>query len=124
MIKGLSNWRFFFLIAFLLQAIGGCESNSKQKDIQLQRGPGALPQLVFACELDTDKLRTLFSKPDVIRDLKDLHAGVSLALQDYSPGRAQMVQELNQAGVPVIAWLALPPAKGYYFNADNASEAV
>jgi hypothetical protein len=34
-----------------------------------------------------------------------------------------VVRELNAAGIPVTAWLALPGDQGYYLNASNAPQA-
>jgi hypothetical protein len=85
--------------------------------------PAEHPQLNFACEMETAALQSLFSDPDVIRDLRQLHAGVTLSLIDLSPGRAQVVRQLNSAGIPVTAWLALPGQQGYYLNASNAAQA-
>ena len=90
-------------------------------DIRVQ---GSRPQLIFACELDTDKLQALFSDPDLIPTLKDLHAEVALALQDFSPERAAIVRQLDAAGVGVIAWMALPRDQGYYLNAGNEPAAA
>ena len=70
--------------------------------------PAAHPQLNFACQMETPALQMLFSDPEVIRDLRQLNAGVTLSLIDLSPGRAQVVRQLNSAGIPVTAWLALP----------------
>jgi len=81
------------------------------------------PQLNFACQMETDALQSLFSEPDVIRDLRQLNAGITLSLIDLSPGRAQVVRQLNSAGIPVTAWLALPGQQGYYLNASNAADA-
>jgi hypothetical protein len=81
------------------------------------------PQLNFACQMETAALQSLFSDPDVIRDLRHLNAGVTLSLIDLSPGRAQVVRQLNSAGIPVTAWLALPGQQGYYLNASNAAQA-
>jgi hypothetical protein len=85
--------------------------------------PAKHPQLNFACQMETAALQSLFSDPDVIRDLRQLNAGISLSLIDLSPGRAQVVQQLNSAGIPVTAWLALPGEQGYYLNASNAAQA-
>lgn len=85
--------------------------------------PARHPQLNFACQLETPALQSLFSDPEVIRDLGRLHGGVTLSLIDLSPGRAQVVRELNSAGIPVTAWLALPGSQGYYVNATNSAEA-
>lgn len=85
--------------------------------------PAEHPQLNFACQMETAALQSLFSDPDVIRDLQQLHAGITLSLIDLSPGRAQVVRQLNSAGIPVAAWLALPGEQGYYLNASNAAQA-
>ena len=80
------------------------------------------PQLNFACQLDTPALQSVFSDPEVIRDLRQLNAGVTLSLIDLSAGRAQVVRQLNSAGIPVTAWLALPSSEGYYVNASNSAQ--
>ena len=85
--------------------------------------PAEHPQLNFACQMETAALQSLFSDPDVIRDLQQLHGGITLSLIDLSPGRAQVVQKLNSAGISVAAWLALPGQQGYYLNASNAAQA-
>ena len=85
--------------------------------------PAEHGRLNFACQMETAALQTLFSDPDVIRDLRQLNAGISLSLIDLSPGRAQVVRKLNSAGIPVTAWLALPSQQGYYLNASNAAQA-
>ena len=85
--------------------------------------PTEHPQLNFACQMETAALQSLFSDPGVIRDLQELKAGITLSLIDLSPGRAQVVRQLNSAGIPVTAWLALPSQQGYYLNASNAAQA-
>jgi hypothetical protein len=96
-------------------------ANGSPGNIHVQ---GRVPQLVFACDGSTSELESLFSQPDVLSDLKDLHAGIALALSDLSPDRAQIVRQLNSAGIPVTAWLALPVEQGYYLNSANAPEAA
>jgi hypothetical protein len=93
-------------------------------DIRIDGAPAAPPQLEFACELATEQLQSLFSKADVIDDLRQLNAAISLSLMDLSPGRAEVVRRLNEAGIPVTAWMALPQEEGYYLNAANAGEAA
>jgi hypothetical protein len=85
--------------------------------------PAGQPQLNFACQMETPALQSLFSDPDVIRDLRQMNAGITLSLIDLSSGRAQVVRQLNSAGIPVTAWLALPSQQGYYLNASNAAQA-
>jgi hypothetical protein len=81
-------------------------------------------RLTFGCELPTDELQDLFADPEVLDTLVSLEAGVSLGLLDLSAGRAAVVRQLNEAGVPVIAWQLLPREQGYWFNADNAPQAT
>lgn len=78
------------------------------------------PCLTFFCELDLPELEALVT-PNLIDRLSRLKAGVSLALVDLSPGRAEVVRRLNAAGIPVGAWLLLPKSQGYYFNLDSAA---
>jgi hypothetical protein len=58
--------------------------------------------LTFACELDTQRLQELFADPAVIADVSALDARVALMLSDYTVGRAAVVRQLNEAGVPVV----------------------
>ena len=82
------------------------------------------PQLIFACrDHDVSQMQSLFADADVIADLKNLHAGLAVAVPDFTPERAALVRRLNQDGIPVIAGLLLPK-EGYYFNADNEPAAV
>lgn len=111
-------------LALVLAFIAGTSSSRAEPtgqnsgDVQLSP-PAQPPQLVFACDSATGPLQTLFADPAIIADLQKLHAGVALALADLSPGRAEVVRKLNQAGIPVTAWLALPMDQGYYMNAGN-----
>lgn len=82
-----------------------------------------IPHLIFFCELDTPRLQALFADASLIDTLKRLNAGISLGLLDRSDERAQIVRQLNAAGIPVIAWLLLPTEQGYWFNADNVDAA-
>ncbi len=84
----------------------------------------AFPHLSFACELNTPALQALFATDSVIEDLQALHASLGLGVLDFSEERAQIVKKLNQAGVPVVAWLLLPEDQGYWFHQDNAPQAV
>jgi hypothetical protein len=82
------------------------------------------PKLTFACELDPDRQTALFAGPSVIEDLLLLRARVALMLSDFSDKRAQVVRQLNSAGIPVVAIPLMPLAQGYYFTADNANQAA
>ena len=99
-------------------ACGGGPGAAPGGDVRVQRSGGA-PRLIFGCDRQTPDLETLFSQ-DLVADLTDLHASIALSTEDFSAGRARVVRRLNAAGVPVIAWLALPRQQGYYVNASNA----
>lgn len=89
------------------------------------QGPGVAPQLTFACcDHGVGEMQSLFADPSVIANLQDLHAGVAVAILDFSPERAELIRRLNQAKVPAIAWLLLSPEQGFYFNADTAPKAA
>ncbi len=82
------------------------------------------PDITFACELESQPLQALFSNPEVISFLQDVRATVSLGILDLGQERAGVVRQLNNAGVPVTAWLLLPKDQGYWFNLDNYPQAV
>jgi hypothetical protein len=107
------------LLGLLLAASGLVAA---QPDVNVA-GPGQRPPLWFACcDHGIDQMNALFADGTVITDLKELHAGIALALDDLSPARAAIVQRLNAEGVPVVAWLVLPHDQGYYVNASNAPQ--
>jgi hypothetical protein len=81
-------------------------------------------QLGFGCELETDELQDLFADPAVLDTLVELRAGLGLAVIDLSAERAAIVRQLNDAGIPVGAWLVLPREQGYWFHAGNAPQAT
>ncbi len=80
-------------------------------------------RLSFACELDSPRLTELFADTSVIAELQGLGARVAMMLSDYSAERAQVIQQLNQAGIPVVAIPLVPAEDGYYFTADNLPQA-
>jgi hypothetical protein len=84
----------------------------------------ARPRLTFFCELPPDDLKALFADENLVTDLVDLEAGVSLGILDLGRERAEVVRRLNEAGIPVTAWQLLPKEQGYWFNAGNAAEAA
>ncbi len=82
------------------------------------------PVLTFACELEAQPLQELFANPEVIEFLQATRSTVSLGILDLSKERAAVVRRLNEAGVPVTAWLLLPKDQGYWFNLDNYPQAA
>lgn len=81
-------------------------------------------RLTFACELDPARLTALFADPAVIADLQALGAHVALTLADLSDERAAVVQQLNRAGIPLVAIPLLSLEEGYYFTPDNTARAA
>jgi hypothetical protein len=80
--------------------------------------------VTFACELDPERLTTLFADPVVIADLQALDARISLMLSDLSTERASVVQKLNAASIPLVGVPLVPVEEGYYFTADNTPQAA
>jgi hypothetical protein len=100
-------------------------TQTSSADIQVSGGQTQGPPVLwFACDGATSEIERLLTRPGVISDLQQLKAGVALALPELSEGRAGIVRELDEAGVPVTAWLALPGQQGYYLNASNAQLAM
>ncbi len=64
----------------------------------------------------------MFADPAVFAELKELQAGLAVPIDDLSPERAQLIHQLNDAGLPVSAWIVLPGEQGYYINASNAPQ--
>jgi hypothetical protein len=117
----MASWLALSIIVSLpatSEAIG-----SSSKDI-IVSGAGRPPVLVFACDGATSDVESVLKLPGVISDLRELNAGVALSLPDLSAERAGLVRQLNQAGIPVTAWLTLPEEQGYYLNASNAPAAA
>ena len=106
-------------------AAGGLRSITAG-DVRIAGSRVSSPHLVFACcetLSDMNMLPFTLSNPQVTSDLQQLHAGVAVALSDLSADRAEIIRRLNEDGIPVTAWPLLPTRQGYYFNADNATEA-
>jgi hypothetical protein len=81
------------------------------------------PNITFFTELPKKELEDLFDDKTLIEHLKNLDASLSLGILDLSDERAEVVRKLNQAGIPVTAWLLLPEEEGYWFNIDNYKQA-
>ena len=80
------------------------------------------PKITFFSELDKNQLGNVFTE-QTLSDLVEMKASISLGILDFSSERAELVKRLNQAGIPVIAWLLLPKSEGYWFNLGNAPQA-
>ncbi|HKS83010.1 MAG TPA: hypothetical protein VJR23_16015 [Candidatus Acidoferrales bacterium] len=65
----------------------------------------------------------LVSNAGMIAQLKTLNAGIAFAVSDFGPEHALAVRRLNEAGIPLVAWIELPADQGVYMNAGNAAQA-
>jgi len=92
-------------------------------DVTIQ-GSGRQPHLFFACcDQGIQETIALVSNAGMIAQLKALNAGIVFAVSDFDPERALAVRRLNEAGIPLVAWIELPAEQGVYMNADNAPQA-
>lgn len=73
----------------------------------------------FFLELDAHELEIALTS-DVLATLRRLGAGVTMGLRDLSLDRARAVRRLNEAGVPVGAWLLVSRDHGYFATVENA----
>jgi len=65
---------------------------------------------MFACcDHGMSQMQSLLTDATVIANLKSLHAGLGVAIVDFTPERAELVRRLNWEGIPVIAGLGMPP---------------
>jgi len=86
-------------------------------------GPGREPQLFFTCcDKGAGAAEQLLGDPKVIAQLKELHAGIAMALPELDSKRAAMVRGLNAEGIPAIAGIQLPKS-GTYINAEDFPQA-
>jgi hypothetical protein len=82
------------------------------------------PVLSFFNEMEGAALKKLFTDTTIIPELKNLNAQVRMGMLDTSRERKEILQSLNKAGVPVVAWLLLPKEKGYWFHSKNGPQAI
>lgn len=125
-IQGLASFFVFpaLLAGLALACTGQVEAAPAQAgSIQVQ-GPGVRPQLFFACcDQGMNDMESWVSNPEVISLLQQLHAGLAVEISDFSVERAQAVRKLNEAGIPLTAWLVMSREQGHYLNGFNAPEA-
>ena len=84
---------------------------------------GETPHLSFFCELPEKEFSELFADSSLIGELAEMQVSLRIGLHDFGPGRTAIIQRLNEAGIPVYAWLLLPEEDGYWFNMYNGEKA-
>ncbi|MDW8147910.1 MAG: hypothetical protein RMJ48_16660 [Roseiflexaceae bacterium] len=82
------------------------------------------PQLFFFCTLSGTALMRLLDRPDVLNLLARHTYSVALALPVFNDEYAAATRMLNAHGIPVVAWLTLPPNEGPAFNLQNYPRAI
>ena len=88
------------------------------------QGPGMQPQIFFACcDQGMGDMESWVGNPEVISQLQGLHAGLAVEISDFSAERAKAVCQLNEAGIPLTAWLVMSRQEGHYLNGFNAPQA-
>ncbi len=111
------------LVSVSASHVGRVAAEAKAEAIQVQ-GPGRQPQIFFACcDQGLSDMESWVSNPQVISQLQQLHAGLAVEISDFSAERAQAVRKLNEAGIPLTAWLVMSRDQGHYLNGFNAPEA-
>jgi hypothetical protein len=81
------------------------------------------PKLSFFNEQDGKELQKLFSDTTLIPNLKKLQAEIRMGMLDLNEERAEVLKRLNEANIPVVAWLLLPKEQGYWFHSGNSNAA-
>lgn len=83
-----------------------------------------VPQLIFFTELEVGPAVELFRRPGLLDELAAHHYGIAMGMLDFSPERAALVRLLDEASIPLTAWLLLPHDAGYWFNVENYPQAI
>ena len=88
------------------------------------KGNSGKPDISFACELNGSDFAELFSDTSLVNELAEMQVSLVVGLMDFSSERTAAIQMLNEAGIPLVAWLLLPPEEGYWFNMYNGDKAL
>lgn len=81
--------------------------------------PTQKPQLFFFSEASGTELLQLIEKTEVLELFSRHNYGIVLSVAQLDHTLAQVVQTLNHYGIPLIAWLLLPPEQGFALNLQN-----
>ncbi len=82
-----------------------------------------IPRLSFFCELRGKEFSELFADTALIQQLVDMNISLRVGLLDFNDERTVTIKKLNEAGIPMVAWLLLPEDEGYWFNMHNGDKA-
>lgn len=81
-------------------------------------------RLLFFSELEGPALLELLQKPQVLETLSQQRMGIAIALYDFHPDRIAAIRLLNAHNIYLVAWLALTPSEGFWYNLQNYPQAV
>ncbi|MFL5806183.1 MAG: hypothetical protein ACJ8CR_31190 [Roseiflexaceae bacterium] len=82
------------------------------------------PRMFFFTELDGPALLELLGRPGLLELLAAQRYGIALSVARLDEPRARAARLLSARGVPLVAWLLLPPEKGFAFNLQNYPQAI
>lgn len=105
----------YLYIAILLCFSSTLSAQEEQTDTNVS-------SISFFSEIQGYRLLELLNDNN-IEQLKRLNASIRMGITDVSDSRAKVVQRLNEAGIPVTAWLLLPKKDGYWLNASKGEKA-
>jgi hypothetical protein len=98
-------------------------STEREIDRSIASAPDR-PRLIFFTELASEALIGLLRQPELLDRLVAERYGVALSVARLDEARARAARLLNAQGVPLIAWLVLPPEAGFAFNLQNYPQAI
>ncbi len=82
------------------------------------------PQLIFSTDLEGAELQQMLFAEHVLDELVEHRYGLALAMIHLNDTQADVVRQLNAAGVYLVARLLLLPTDGYWLNLQNYPQAV
>lgn len=89
-------------------------------DVRWRTMAAVPPRLTVLSELPEASFEALVTD-GVVATLARLGAAVSMATLDLGQARERAVRRLSAAGIPLIAWLVVDEADGYWAHARNAA---
>src|SRR4051812_43891613 len=91
-----------------------CVSTEQELIAESIGAPGQ-PRLIFFCDLAGQALLDLLCWPGLLDRLVSQGYSVALSVARLDAARARAARLLNRHGVPLVAWLLLPPEAGFAF---------
>ncbi len=83
----------------------------------------AQPRWSFFCEVSGEQLLRMSQDSVLLTQLQAMDASLRVGLLDFGPARSEALRRLDQAGIPLRAWLLLSQEEGYGFHLGSAEAA-